>query len=276
MNLILAPSRAFLGISYQTLAILSLCVLLLLLVFVRAIQVPIRKITKELDEDQRQFLANVSHDFRSPLTSIKGYIEAFLDGTIPPELQEKYFKIILTETERLNKLTQSILELNKYGSDHRTMLDLEPFDINNVIKMILQVFEGICIRRKISFELILTGQSLFVLADVSKIQQIIYNLIDNAIKFSPDNSVITVETTEAHGKAQISIKDQGEGIPKSSLKKIWTRFYKIDPSRGRDKRGTGLGLAIAREIIQAHNETISVNSVEGLGSEFVFTLPLGK
>ena len=228
-----------------------------------------------LEEDQRKFIANVSHDFRSPLTSIKGYIEAIMDGTIPHEMQDKYLNIILFETERLNKLTQSMLELNKYGKKG-TMLDISSFDINNTIKLVAQSFEGICQEKKISFELILTGETSFVLADMSKIQQVLYNLIDNAIKFSHPDSTITVETTEKNEKVFISVKDTGIGIPKESMKKIWERFYKTDLSRGKDKRGTGLGLAIVKEIISVHNENINVISTEGVGTEFIFTLPLKR
>lgn len=299
-----------LNISYLTFLILFGCAFVLLVVFTFTIYLPVRKIIRgadayaagnfnykiqvhsndelgylaaslnymanelnTLEEDQRKFVSNVSHDFRSPLTSIKGYVEAMLDGTIPVEMQEKYLKIIVFETERLTKLTHSLLELNKYGS-HGSMLDRSDFDINQTIKTTVQTFEGICKEKKISFHLILTGQSLFVTADMSKIQQVIYNLIDNAIKFSHHDSEITIETTEKNEKVFISIKDTGIGIPKESLSKIWERFYKTDLSRGKDKRGTGLGLAIVKEIISSHDENINVISTEGVGTEFIFTLPL--
>ena len=154
------------------------------------------------------------------------------------------------------------------------MLDVSKFDINNTIKMTVQTFEGICKDKRISFELILTGQTLFTVADVSKIQRVIYNLIDNAIKFSPVDSVITIETTVKNEKIFVSVKDRGCGIPKESLGKIWERFYKTDPSRGKDKKGTGLGLAIVKEIVSAHKENINVISTEGVGTEFIFSLPL--
>ena len=228
-----------------------------------------------LEEDQRKFISNVSHDFRSPLTSIKGYVEAMLDGTIPVEMQEKYLNIILFETERLNKLTKSLLELNKFGS-HGVMLDVTDFDINQMIKTTLLTFEGICANKHIRFNLILSGEQLFITADFSKIQQVLYNLIDNAIKFSHQDSTITIETTEKNDKVFVSVKDTGIGIPKDSLKKIWERFYKTDLSRGKDKRGTGLGLSIVKEIIQAHGENINCISTEGVGTEFIFTLPIAK
>ncbi len=229
-----------------------------------------------LEDDQRKFVSNVSHDFRSPLTSIKGYIEAILDGTIPYEMQDKYLNIILFETERLNKLTSSILELNQFGSHGKTILYMNNFDINYIIRMTALAFEGICSEKHISIELILSGQNLYVTADMAKIQQVIYNLTDNAIKFSHPDSSITVETTEKNDKVFVSVKDSGIGIPKESLKKVWERFYKTDASRGKDKRGTGLGLSIVKEIIQAHGENINVISTEGVGTEFIFTLSLSK
>ena len=198
-----------------------------------------------------------------------------MDGTIPHEMQDKYLNIILFETERLNKLTQSMLELNKYGTKG-SIMDITSFDINHTIKMVVQSFEGTCKQKKISFELILTGEESFVSADISKIQQVLYNLIDNAIKFSHPGSSITIETTEKNDKVFISVKDAGIGIPKDSIKKIWERFYKTDLSRGKDKKGTGLGLAIVKEIISAHNENINVISTEGVGTEFIFTLPLTR
>jgi signal transduction histidine kinase len=227
------------------------------------------------EEDQRKFVSNVSHDFRSPLTSIKGYVEAMIDGTIPVEMQDKYLNIILSETERLNKLTQSLLELNRFGQ-HGMMLDIADFDINNLIRKTLLTFEGRCKDKGITFDLVLTGQELLVRADMSKIQQVIHNLIDNAVKFSHHDSSITIETRVKNEKVLISVKDTGIGIPADSIKKIWERFYKTDLSRGKDKKGTGLGLSIVKEIIQAHQENINVVSTEGVGTEFIFTLPLSE
>lgn len=299
-------------ICYKTLALLFLAAFVVLVLFTYIVYIPIRKITRAadeyaqghfdtkidihtndeigylaaslnymatelntLEEDQKKFVSNVSHDFRSPLTSIKGYVEAMLDGTIPVEMQEKYLNIILFETERLNKLTKSLLELNKFGS-HGVMLDITNFDINYTIRMTAQTFEGICKEKRITFNLILTGEKLYVSADMSKIQQVLYNLIDNALKFSHSDSSITIETTEKNEKIFVSVKDTGIGIPKDSIQKIWERFYKSDLSRGKDKKGTGLGLSIVKEIINAHGENINCISTEGVGTEFIFTLPLAK
>ncbi len=225
------------------------------------------------EENQKKFIANVSHDFRSPLTSIKGYLTAMLDGTIPPEMHEKYISIVSNETDRLTKLTNGLLELNTLSSRGSMVLETSDFDINAVIKRTAETFGGTCTAKKINIELVLTGEKLFVKADMSKIQQVLYNLLDNAIKFSHTNSIIKIETTEKSEKIFVSVKDHGIGIPKESVGKIFDRFYKTDLSRGKDKKGTGLGLSIVKEIIQAHKENINVISTEGVGTEFIFTLP---
>ena len=130
--------------------------------------------------------------------------------------------------------------------------------------------------KRISFDLILTGETMFVSADKGKIEQVLYNLCDNAVKFSHHDSSITIETTEKHNKVFVSVKDSGIGIPKDDIKNIWDRFYKSDLSRGKDKKGTGLGLSITKEIIRAHNEHINVISTEGVGTEFIFSLPVSE
>ena len=226
---------------------------------------------RDMEDYQKKFVANVSHDFRSPLTSIKGYVEAMTDGTIPPELHDKYLKIILFETERLTDLTHDLLALNDYDSKE-LLLNRETFDIHDMIKHTAASFEGTCTTRKISIELLFCSRSLLVDADKRKIQQVLYNLLDNAIKFSNTESDIVIETTERGDKVFISVKDYGLGIPRDSLNKIWERFYKSDLSRGKDKKGTGLGLAIVKEAIQAHGENINVISTEGVGTEFIFSL----
>ena len=225
------------------------------------------------EEDQKKFVANISHDFRSPLTSIRGYLEAMLDGTIPPELHEKYLRIVLNETERLTKLTNGLLQLNNLNSKGM-FLDKTTFDINEVIRNTAASFEGTCNNKKIRLNLILTGDQMFVNADMGKIQQVLYNLLDNAIKFSFQNSSIKIETTEKKNKLFVSVKDYGIGISKDEIKLVWDRFYKSDSSRGKDKKGTGLGLSITKEIIHSHGENINLISTQGAGSEFIFTLPI--
>ena len=227
---------------------------------------------QNIEEQQKKFIGNISHDFRSPLTSIKGYAEAMADGTIPPELQKKYLDIILFETERLTKLTMNLLTLNRFDSTG-ALLELSAFDLNEVIRKTVLTFEGTCTKKRITLNLFFGGEELWVSADMGKIQQVLYNLIDNAIKFSNTDSSIDIRTEERISKIFVSIKDYGIGIPKESLNKIWERFYKTDLSRGKDKKGTGLGLSIVKEILEAHKEDINVVSTEGVGTEFSFTLP---
>jgi len=297
-----------LNISYIILAVLLLLSIIILIFFTEMVYIPLKKITyateqyasgnmhyefqvdsedeigylaaclnfmaseiARSEDDQKKFVANVSHDFRSPLTSIRGYLEAMIDGTIPPEMHEKYLTIVLNETERLTKLTNSLLTLNNLNT-RGMLLDRTDFDINSVIRKTAASFEGTCLSKNIQFELILTGSKLYVNADVDKIQRVLYNLIDNAIKFSPQDSSIRVESSEKKNKIFVSVKDTGIGIPKDALKLIWDRFYKSDLSRGKDKKGTGLGLSIVKEIIKAHGENINVISTPGVGSEFIFSL----
>ncbi len=304
--------NSLLSISYITLVILFLLSLIILFFFTEMVYVPLRKITyateqyasgnmhyefqiesedeigylsaclnymaseiARTEDDQKKFIANVSHDFRSPLTSIRGYLEAMLDGTIPPEMHEKYLNIVLNETERLTKLTNSLLTLNNLNTKGM-LLDKTDFDINQVIRNTAASFEGTCRQKMLAIEVVLSGDVMYVNADMGKIQQVLYNLIDNAIKFSHNDSVIRVETSEKKNKLFISVKDTGIGIPKEDLKLIWDRFYKSDSSRGKDKKGTGLGLSIVKEIISAHNENINVISTPGVGSEFIFSLQQSK
>ena len=297
-----------LNIVYITSVIVFLLSLILLIVFDAVIYRPLRKVTEgasefaegnlkhrisvkshdemgylantmnmmahdldEAEEYQHAFIANISHDFRSPLTSIKGYLEAILDGTIPPENQEQYIRRVIGETDRLTKLTRSMLTLNTI--DSKGLLNRTKFDINRMLRETAQSFEGQCLEKNITFELTFEEETQMVYADFGKIQQVIYNLVDNAIKFSKKDSSIYLSTEQKGDKIFTSVKDKGVGIPKKDLKHVFDRFYKSDASRGRDKKGTGLGLAIVKGIIQSHGENIDVISTEGVGTEFVFSLP---
>lgn len=308
MSQIGEASNGSLNVVYISAAIIFVLSLIILLVFTKTVYFPLKKITEganeyaagnleyhidlstrdemgylaatlnymsdelnKMEEYQRTFIANVSHDFRSPLTSIKGYLEAIIDGTIPPEMYEKYLKRVITETERLTKLTQGMLTLNSL--DSKGYLSRTNFDINRVIKDTAASFEGTCETKNITFDLTFSDKIQMVYADIGKIQQVMYNLIDNAIKFSHNDSTIFIQTYVRNEKIFVSVKDTGIGIPKDSVKKIWERFYKSDLSRGKDKKGTGLGLAIVKEIIQSHGENIDVVSTEGVGTEFIFSLP---
>ena len=225
----------------------------------------------KLEDYRRDFISNISHDFRSPLTSIKGYVEAIKDGTIPVEKQDRYLDIILNETQRLTKLTTGLLDLNNL-EEYGPYLKLKDFDLIEIIKPTLNTFEMKCIEKNIAIYLYNHVDNTLVTADKTKIQQVIYNLIDNAIKFTPSGKKITVTLTDKKDKIFVSVKDEGIGMDEETQKRIFDRFYKGDQSRGRDKQGTGLGLAIAKEIIKAHHENIDVISTEGEGSTFTFTL----
>lgn len=226
----------------------------------------------KLDEYRRNFIANISHDFRSPLTSIKGYLEAMIDGTIPVEKYDRYLNIVLNESKRLTKLTTGLLELNNFDTCG-PILKKTTFDIVDVIRSTRNTVEGQCEQKKIDLRLECPAENTTVYADKMKIGQVINNLVDNAIKFSPDNSTITVKVYEKNEKIFVSVKDEGPGIEKDKQNKVFDRFYKTDSSRGKDKQGTGLGLSITKEIIKAHGEHIDLISTEGVGSEFVFSLP---
>ena len=298
----------YLNISYVELLILLLLSLIILIFFTEIVYLPLRRITKATEQyaagnmhyeltadsedeigylaaslgymaqkvassedDQKKFIANVSHDFRSPLTSIRGFLQAMLDGTIPPEMHEKYLGIVLNETDRLTKLTNDLLTLNNLNTKGM-ILNWTDFDINATIRQVAASFEQTCLKKEITLELILTGSVLYVNADKDRIQQVLYNLIDNAIKFSRSSTSVRLETYEKHRKIFVSVKDHGIGIPRGEQDAVFERFYKTDLSRGKDKKGTGLGLSIVREIVRAHNENINVISTEGVGTEFIFTL----
>jgi len=224
-----------------------------------------------LEEDERRFIANVSHDFRSPLTSIKGFSEAILDGTIPPEQREKYMRRVIAESERLSKLTENMLRLNTLNPGqtlHRSV-----FELNALIRATAESFEPQCKAKHIHISLLFAEEQSFVYADALRIQQVLYNLTDNAIKFSPENSEIEIACTEHRNRMEISVSDSGIGIPDEDLSRSCDRFLKGDRSRGQDKMGAGLGLAIAREVMLAHGESLEATQRTEGGSRFVFTLP---
>ncbi len=224
---------------------------------------------------QKNFIANISHDFRSPLTSIKGYAAAMKDGTIPYEIQGKYLDIILFETERLSNLTNDLLDLSNF-ENKGVRLDFSKFDVTKMLRQSAMTFEGKCSQKNLKIRLVFAENEIMVYADRGKIQQVVHNLIDNAIKFSHEDSIIEVTARLQRDKVMISVKDHGIGIPREAISKVWERFYKTDLSRGKDKKGTGLGLAITKQIIAAHNENIKVISTEGVGTEFVFSLALAE
>ena len=189
-------------------------------------------------EYQRKFISNISHDFRSPLTSIKGYVEAILDGTIPPELQDRYLHIVLDETNRLNKLTEGLLLLNTFD-DNAIYLEMSEFNIVDVIRHTVDSFEGTCKKKNLS--VIISAQEFVpVYADMSRIQQVLYNLLDNAIKFSPAEKEIWITVTTRKKSVFVSVKDFGVGISRENLSGSGIVFIRPTVHAERIKKESGL------------------------------------
>ncbi len=226
---------------------------------------------QNLEEMRRGFIANVSHELRTPMTSIRGFIEGILDGTIPPDRQEYYLTIVRDETNRLNRLVNDLLDLAKMEAGEVT-LSLKPFDINELVRRCVIKLETLLLDKNIFVEADFEEEGMYVNADADAIERVIYNLVHNAIKFTPENGRIKITTKAQKSKVLVSVKDNGAGIEKDELDMIWERFYKTDKSRSRDKTGTGLGLAIVKNIINEHGQQIWVESEPGKGAEFIFTL----
>ncbi len=222
-------------------------------------------------EYQKDFISNISHDFRSPLTSIKGYLEAMIDGTIPPEDHTKYMQTVLSEANRLEKLTTGLLSLDDYSHDGIQLM-VENFDMERIVTEAIETFEGRCAKKHIELIMKFPSTHYLVNGDKGKYEQVLYNLLDNAYKFSNSHSKIIISLYNKGDKQFCSVKDFGQGIAPDKLDKIWQRFYKSDSSRGKDKTGNGIGLSIVKEIIVAHGERIDVVSTEGAGCEFIFSM----
>jgi len=228
---------------------------------------------QEQERIRREFIANISHDIRSPLTSIRGFITAFQDGTISGEKQPHYLGIILAESERLIKLSNNILDIHRLQDADSSIIKTE-FDINFVIRETILSFRGRATDKQIMIQSHFAHSSDIVLADEEKIRRIIYNLLDNAIKFTNENGEIIVETTvdNTNNKVLVSVADNGQGMTKEECRRVFDRFYKGDASRNEDKSGSGLGLSIVQEFIRAHGESITLESEIGVGSKFVFSV----
>ncbi len=225
---------------------------------------------------RREFIANVSHDLRSPLTSMQGFLNAILDGTIPKEKQEHYLNIVLEETKRLTKLTNDIVELSKAQTSTIT-LEKSRFDINALIRESIERLEPRLQQKNMKINGIFAEKETFVEADKDKIARVLYNLVDNAIKFSLQEGEIEIETVlKQNKKVFVSVTDHGKGISEEEQKYIFDRFYKADTSRGKDKTGSGLGLSIVREFLLAHGENVGVKSEEQKGTTFTFSLKLAE
>lgn len=225
------------------------------------------------EESRSSFVANVSHELKTPMTIINGFVDGILDGTISEQDKEKYLLIVSEETKRLSRLVIAMLNMSKIEAGKLT---LSPVDINlySMLCNTLIGFEKNINDKKINIVGLDELEELTVNADDALINQVLYNLIDNAVKFTPENGTIHFSMYSEKKYAVVSIKNTGRGIPKEECELVFDRFYKVDKSRGLDVKSFGLGLHIVKSIIELHNGTISINSEENEFTEFVFKLPL--
>jgi len=225
---------------------------------------------------RHEFIANLSHDMRSPLTSMRGFLTAISDGTIEPDQQPHYLAIIMDESERLIRLSNNILDIHNIQDAEIELIKTE-FDINDLVRKTILGFQQRAIDGRLIISSHFANPKNSVYADEEKIRRIMYNLIDNAIKFTPHGGEITIETTlskTASGRVIISVADTGRGMTEDECLRVFDRFYKGDTTRNLDKMGSGLGLSIVQEFVRAHGEVIEVESIVGAGSRFWFSLEL--
>ena len=220
-----------------------------------------------------EFFANVSHELRTPMTTISGFADGILDGTIPPEEADKYLLSIRDETRRLSRLVRDMLDISQMKAKVAEPGRRTPFDLTELVLQTLLSFESRATSKNLDVDPQLPENHIMVIADRDAITQVIYNLLDNAVKFAAQNSCITLRLYKDNGKAYVSVKNCGESIPADDLPFIFDRFHKSDRSRSMDKTGVGLGLYLVKTIINSHDEDIAVRSENGM-TEFVFTLPL--
>lgn len=223
-----------------------------------------------LETMRREFVANVSHELRSPLTSMQGFIGGILDGTVPESERQKYLGIVQDETRRLSKLITALLDLSRIESG-QAELTKERFDINEMIARVMVRQEARISEKRIDIALSFEAETCFVNADSDRIEQVLVNLIDNAIKFTGEEGHITVSTRRERGTVHVSVRDDGPGIPAEDLPYVLDRFYTANKARTSGS-GSGLGLSIARSIIEQHGHRISVSSEPSEGTVFEFTL----
>jgi len=226
----------------------------------------------KLEDMRRTFLSSVSHDLRTPMTTISGFIDGILDGSIPPEKHDYYLDVIRTEVRRLARLVASLLDITRIQAGERRFTK-SAFDICEMARLILISFEQKIDAKQLDVEFECKEDKMMVWADHDAIYQILYNICDNAVKFSNEGGKYKISILERENKVYVSVFNEGKGIPADELPMVFERFYKSDRSRGLDKTGVGLGLYIAKTIIDAHDEEIWVKSVYGENCEFVFTLP---
>ena len=225
-------------------------------------------------EYQRQeFVANVSHELKTPMTTISGYIDGILDGTIPEEKERYYLQIVSDETKRLSRLVRSMLDISRLQDQPIPEEQKMHFDLEEAAGQVLITFEQKINGKKLDVDVDFPGHPVFTFAGKDYVTQVIYNLIDNAVKFCPEGGTLGIRIKEAGKKAYISVSNDGDTIPPEELPLVFDRFHKLDKSRSRNKDGWGLGLYIVKTIVCSHGENISVTSKNGK-TEFTFTMPL--
>ena len=227
-----------------------------------------------IEETRKSFVSNVSHELKTPMTSIGGFIDGILDGTIPEEKHRYYLGIVSDEVKRLARLVRSMLNIAKYETGDIAM-KTEDFDIVPLVIKTVLLFEKRIEDKNVEVIGLDTGR-FFVNADTDLIQQVIYNLVENAIKFVNNGGYIQFSFSQEKDKTLICIRNSGEGLNSEELPQVFDRFYKTDASRGKDKTGVGLGLSIVRSIVKLHGGTITVKSALNEYVEFVFSLNTGK
>lgn len=225
----------------------------------------------ELETMRSSFLSNVSHDLRTPMTTISGFIDGIIDGTIPKDKHEYYLRMIGDEVRRLSRLVSALLDVSRIQAGERKF-NMDAFDICEMARVILISFEQQIEKKKLDVEFDAEDENAFVYADRDAIYQILYNICDNAVKFSTEGGKYRIKITEMDKRIFVSVYNEGIGIPSDELPHVFERFYKNDKSRSLDKLGVGLGMYIAKSIIDAHNEEIWVKSKYGEYCEFVFTV----
>ena len=228
-----------------------------------------------LEGTRRSFVANVSHELKTPMTTISGFVDGIIDGTIPAEKQPFYLQIISDETKRLSRVVQSMLSLAKLESGNST-LDLHRFDMASLVCAVVVAREQSITQKNIEIQGLDALQPIFVRADRDLIYQVVYNLVDNAVKFTSKGGYIDFSVCAVSGGVCVKVKNSGRGISRDELPYIFERFYKADKSRSESKNSNGLGLYLAKTIVNLHGGTISVNSKENEFVEFEFTLPSGN
>ena len=234
---------------------------------------------EDLEKQRSGFVSDVSHELRTPMTSISGFVEGILDGTIPPEKHEYYLQIVLDESRRLTKLVNDMLEMSKMSSSEYK-LDISEFDINELIRTCIIGLENRICDKNLDLNVDFKTEELKVLADKDSIKRVVLNIMDNAIKFSYPNTTMGISTWIEKRKVYVSIGNFGDGIDSADLSSIFNRFYKTDKSRTNEKSGAGLGLSLVKNIMIMHKQSIWVESVdakEGSNAKYTkFTFTLEK